>query len=169
MFDKFNSLPLFKDVGEKMQILAKFVCCIGIIASLIGGGILFFVSFEEGEIAYFLGGIGAIIFGSLFSWISSWALLGFGKIVENAEECMYIREKAAKSTNSSATAPTAQTNEAEEIKESFFKCSVCKNIISENPCPHCNHNTDDDFRCSVCQNIISKNPCPYCNHNRDDD
>lgn len=85
---------MFENIGKKIKGLAKFVCWLGIIASVIGAIICFaladeFYSQEELFITY---GFILLIVGPLSSWISSFFTYGFGELIDktgNIEK--YIR------------------------------------------------------------------------------
>lgn len=75
---------MFSNIGKKIQMLAKIVCwgCIGV--SIISG----FIAFKS-SVGY---GLGIIIGGVFFSWIGSFIMVGFGKLVEtNEEAAQYAR------------------------------------------------------------------------------
>ena len=88
---------MFNNIGRKIKALAKVLCWIGIIASILGGigmiaaGSSYTYSFGYGYSSgpSVLVGVLTIIFGSLFSWIGSFFAYGFGQLIEDTEE---IRE-----------------------------------------------------------------------------
>ncbi len=73
MFDK-----MFDNIGDKIKMLAKVICLAGIIISLIAGIALM----SNGS-----GGFGflTIVVGALLSWVGTFVLYGFGKLVENSD------------------------------------------------------------------------------------
>ena len=77
---------MFSNVGGKIQVLAKVLFVIGIVAS-VGWGLTVFRSYRGGEAIFF--GILSILIGALSSWVGSWFLHGFGEIVENSEKMVY--------------------------------------------------------------------------------
>lgn len=72
---------MFDNIGGKMKSLAKVVCWIGIISCVISG----FVMTVTDEDLTFLG-IVIIVIGSLVSWVSSFAVYGFGQLIENTDQ-----------------------------------------------------------------------------------
>ena len=68
---------MFNWIGAKIKGLTKIICGIGIIASVVSGGILLSSSFTM------IAGIVVIIFGPLLSWISSFLLYGFGELIDS--------------------------------------------------------------------------------------
>lgn len=94
---------VFKNIGGKIKWLAKFFAWFGIIVSIVSG-IVFGVLPIVSHIAMIstpsfipsigISGIFKIILqflliasiGSLFSWISSWLLYGFGELIEKTSE-----------------------------------------------------------------------------------
>ncbi|MDD4011093.1 MAG: hypothetical protein PHI83_03010 [Sphaerochaetaceae bacterium] len=76
---------MYNNIGKKIKAVAKAVCILGIIASMIAGlgyGIL--EGRSMAEIA--LIPLAAIIVGSLVSWVSSFMLYGFGELVDKTSE-----------------------------------------------------------------------------------
>ena len=72
---------MFYDIGKKIKTLAKVVCWIGIIGSVIGGIVMIATMGSVGV----LSGLLTIVLGVLFSWIGSFVLYGFGEMVENSD------------------------------------------------------------------------------------
>ena len=68
---------MFENIGKKIKALAQTLCWIGIVASVIGG----MAAIASGEELAFIGLI-IIIAGSLISWISSFAMYGFGELID---------------------------------------------------------------------------------------
>lgn len=75
----------WEDVGGKLKGLAKFVCWLGIISSIIGGIVMIVI----GRVVT---GFGVMIFGSLFSWMGSWVAYAIGEAAEKSER-MQIKLK----------------------------------------------------------------------------
>lgn len=76
---------MYSNIGGKIKILAYILAILGIITSIFWGlyyVTLSFDSYAEENLA----GIGFLImiFGSLFSWVSSWFTYGFGELIEKA-------------------------------------------------------------------------------------
>ena len=69
---------MWENIGSKLQKLAKVICWIGIILSVIGGIVM--ITQKQAVL-----GIVYIILGPLFSWIGSWAMYGLGLVVESVE------------------------------------------------------------------------------------
>lgn len=72
---------MFDNIGGKIKALAKAVCWIGIIASIIAGIVT--MSLDED-----MAGIGLVIIlvGCLFSWVGSFFAYGFGELIEKTSE-----------------------------------------------------------------------------------
>jgi len=84
---------MFTNIGGKIKILAKTLCAIGIIFSV------FFAAFLGFSARAFLSSlpgaqpqttalfgivvaIATVLFGGLFSWISSFVLFGYGELID---------------------------------------------------------------------------------------
>lgn len=86
---------MFNDIGGKIKTLAKVICWVGIIGSVIVGLIMMT---SDGD-KYGPLGLGVLIGGSLFSWIGSFFAYGFGEIIEKVTEI-------AKNTAKTDSAPS---------------------------------------------------------------
>ena len=69
---------MWDNIGVKLQKLAKVICWLGIIVSVIFGIVLL----TQNQIVL---GLVYIILGSIFSWIGSWSVYGLGLVVEKTE------------------------------------------------------------------------------------
>ena len=85
---------MFNNIGKKIMNLAKFLCWAGIILSIsIGVSLICLgIGLENQEIiSDFLGktlkiyGILLTILGPIFSWLNSFVLYGFGKLIQNSD------------------------------------------------------------------------------------
>ena len=69
---------MWDNIGSKLQKLAKVVCWLGIIVSVISG----IVFMTQNQIVI---GLVYLILGSVMSWIGSWSIYGLGLVVEKVE------------------------------------------------------------------------------------
>ncbi|MBR1585687.1 MAG: hypothetical protein IJ662_09125 [Clostridia bacterium] len=87
---------MFDNIGGKCKTLAKVLCWLGIIASIIGG-IAMIVSganmYRDGEI-YIVSGILIAIIGPLLSWLGSLVLYAIGEAAENSVIAANLAAKA---------------------------------------------------------------------------
>ena len=90
---------MFNNIGGKIKALAKILCWIGIVLSVISGIAAIAAGSSpvrvNGSYTYVSGpavGITIIIFGCLASWIGSFFAYGFGQLIENTDE---IRKNTA--------------------------------------------------------------------------
>ncbi len=92
---------MFSNIGKKIKILAKVLCWVGIVCSVLmgaaliarGGDTIMTVNGEYRTAPTLLLGILIIIIGSLLSWISSFFTYGFGQLIENTDQ---IRENTSR-------------------------------------------------------------------------
>lgn len=88
---------MFNNIGGKIQALAKIICWIGIILSVVLG--IFFCMIDNYTLGPMEKGvqifIGILIMGigSVFSWVGSFLLYGFGRLVENSDSLVYLKKK----------------------------------------------------------------------------
>lgn len=80
---------MWNNIGHKIKVLAKVICWIGIILSvLIGilaigtGGALRAYGYSYNTGSNILTGILIIVLGALGSWLGSLTLYGFGELIE---------------------------------------------------------------------------------------
>lgn len=92
---------MFNNIGRKIKGLAKFICWVGIILSVLAGIVIilggassrsfesgyngerFAISSAGGSI---VAGILVIVLGSILSWVGSFVLYGFGELVDNSKK-----------------------------------------------------------------------------------
>ncbi len=94
---------MFNNIGGKIKGLAQVIAWIGIIASFIIGINLMstaarFGSYSDSSLIGGLGsfaGILVIVIGSLFSWIGSFVLYGFGQLVENSDTMIEMMDEGS--------------------------------------------------------------------------
>ena len=76
---------MFDNIGGKIKLLAKILCWIGIVASVIVA-VTMFVSIEDApysqEGTYRGLGFAFLFIGPLVSWVSSFLLYGFGETID---------------------------------------------------------------------------------------
>ena len=99
---------MFDNIGGKIQGLAKVICWIGIIASVIAGIVMIYDAtsryYTDTELVWL--GIAVAIVGSLLSWVGSFVLYGFGELVENSDEIVYeLQKKQSGSVTIEGSAP----------------------------------------------------------------
>lgn len=157
---------MFDNIGNKIQSLARFGCYVGIAVSVLAAIVLAFAGIVSEEFILAAVGAGVLIVGSLGSWISSWVLYGFGELIENTAFIAAGVKKLNGAKEDDETA--AETDENVGVKErnaSFIVHRSDERLSRKTP----PEEMPEPFKCSVCQNVISKNPCPYCGHNTKDD
>ena len=79
---------MFSNIGRKIQVAGKVFCWIGILLSLVGGVMVWFTFIASGQLPdamAVISGILTVIIGALLSWVGSFTMIGFGKLVENSE------------------------------------------------------------------------------------
>ena len=76
---------MFENVGAKIMGVAKVICWVGIIISVIMGLIMM----AAGGVLY---GILTIAVGSIMSWLGSLTTYGFGRLIENTDILVELLE-----------------------------------------------------------------------------
>lgn len=124
---------MFNNIGQKLKKLAKAYCGIGISVCIIGGIVLLSID-DDWELI--LAGILTAVFGSLFSYVISMFIYGFGQLIENSD---ILLQNSNKSIENGKTNNTANNTAKPPVKnpmitdEHFFKnykignCGLCNN------------------------------------------
>ena len=98
---------MYRNVGDKIKIVAETICWLGIVGSVVYGFYVMFNDIENADVVLLqiLIGLGIMIVGSLSSWIGSFVLYGFGQLIENSdiivEETVKIEKLTVQIRNSS--------------------------------------------------------------------
>ncbi|MCR4874725.1 MAG: hypothetical protein K5923_03150 [Clostridia bacterium] len=93
---------LFSHIGKKIMTLAKVICWLGIIGSVImaivimASGKFFDTAFEKGYVVGY--GIGYGLAGCIVSWLSTWILYGFGRLIDNSDRQVELLEDIKENT-----------------------------------------------------------------------
>lgn len=77
---------MFRDIGDKIKNLAKYICCVGIIFSVIIAIILIVVGIEENLIFFIFLGLLVGVIGSFLSWIGVFLIYGFGELIDTTNK-----------------------------------------------------------------------------------
>lgn len=73
---------MFDNIGSKIKSLAKIVCWVGIIITVIAGIVMLA---SGGDVSSPIGLV-LVIAGPIISWISSFFVYGFGELIEKTSE-----------------------------------------------------------------------------------
>ena len=139
---------MYDNIGNKIKILAKTVCLLGIIGSVIFGLI---VCFGTGEFRAI--GLLYVLIGSIMSWISSFITYGFGELIEKVcsidkkinfrslskeeqEKSLIMTKKFTINLNQELEEVEEENNTYKKV-EHKWRCSNCGKMISEDVCPFC--------------------------------
>lgn len=76
---------MYSNIGGKIKGLAKTICIIEAALSAIGGVLL--VALDDDLIMY---GMALAIIGPIIAWLASWALYGFGELIERVTEISWV-------------------------------------------------------------------------------
>ena len=71
---------MFDQIGKKLKNLASFLSWIGIIASVIAG--IACMSLARNTAVFLIVGLVIAVLGSILSVVGSWALYGFGELID---------------------------------------------------------------------------------------
>lgn len=83
---------MFSNIGGKIKMLAKALCIIGIIYSVVCGANMLIAAVGATTVSYYsfgvagVAGVLVIVLGSLASWLASLGLYGFGHLITTTED-----------------------------------------------------------------------------------
>ena len=150
---------MFDDIGGKIQGLAKVICWIGIIASVITG----IAMITSATNRYYTNqgllwtGIAVMILGSLLSWVGSFTLYGFGELVENSSVIRYelqSRKSSPSSVGESAPRVMARPYVPKDPYAAAAEDAAKRKGADGGhswTCPYCfAKNPVDNLKCSSC-------------------
>lgn len=168
---------MFDNIGKKIKTLAQVICVLGIIASAIGGIILWITGGGLG----FVISLVAIPISAVVSWVGSFGLYGFGQLIENTDILVAQNEKKSKESNNSERRDGVVIGEKYVEKEkrqmSGKETFGNKSYIKKSALPTESHACADDdefvdLYCPECGELLSftkgyvrQNPlivCPMC-------
>ena len=135
---------MFTNIGQKICFLAKTLCWLGLILSLIIGSASLAMA-ESGIAIYF--SILIMIFGPLLSWVGSFVLYGYGELIESTQN---TEQKVGLLIN--IVRPKRNPPYAQQAREPTESEPVSRAGAEAPPlCPHCAHP------------YVKGAPfCPYC-------
>lgn len=106
---------MFDNIGTKIKSLAKIVCWVGIIITVIAG----IVMLASGDDISSPIGLVLIVAGPIGSWISSFFVYGFGELIEKASEI-------AENTKPKGVPPISSQKVAEGVENEDKKALLKK-------------------------------------------
>ena len=81
---------MFNNIGRKIKVLAKVLCWIGIVLSILAGAGFLVAYFKmSGYIhdpQFLVAAICCFVFGPLLAWLNNMLLYGFGELVDKTME-----------------------------------------------------------------------------------
>lgn len=114
---------MFDNIGKKIKGLATIICWIGIVASIFGGfGVWVAFSNGPGGLLFFLVIAGV---GSLFSWIGSFVLYGFGELIDKVANIESASNPDYTVKNGAENSKQYITNKNEISHKYLGKCDMC--------------------------------------------
>ena len=130
---------MFDNIGGKIKSLATILAVLGIIASIIIGCTIL----DAGGSGLF--GVLTIVGGALLSWLSSFALYGFGQLIETNQSIDSKLDRLIQKTSGpfeSLDMGTGKTGAASSPNlntrtKILNVCESCHKEIEKYPCPHC--------------------------------
>ena len=166
--EKFKEIFNFDNISGKIKTLAKVLCSIGIIVSVIAGIVVMCIEYMDAYLI--LPGLLIIIVGSLLSWVSSFFTYAFGELVERAisidSRLYYLGKELAPKTEAPDSKPQSEeitTNETVangnpsrvNTPEQLGTCEMCeKENVAVFEC--CYENQYGRFYREMCSDCIEK-------------
>ena len=139
---------MYDNIGTKIKDVAIAFCIIGIIASVVLG-----IFLMDGAV---IGGLLVMVIGSLFSWLSSFPLYGFGEMIDKLsaieENTRGGKSKAKNNTNALAK---ASNSNSKKNNSAFKEKAVFEDEYMDVVCPECGETLSFNKSEKNCQ-------CPFC-------
>ena len=141
---------MFRNIGKKIKIFAMVLTGIGIAASCISGiAVMFFLSRYSVQV---VPGLLIIIFGSFFSWLSSFFMYGFGQLIDNTDILVQQGKNGSAPSNNYNV-----SNENANMSTMSTATNVSKSPLADGSyCPHCNNKI-------IVPEGVHSAVCPWCN------
>jgi hypothetical protein len=151
---------MYDNIGSKIKSLATVICVVLIILSIISGIAIMILS--EGMV---LVGILVAGLGSLFAWVSTFFIYGFGELIENTS--ILVRESKKISSNTKQEKASVESplenktpaNTNSSYRPSANNISTKTNTVSSTAkpqtalrfkyCPHCGEAVNSRY-CDMC-------------------
>lgn len=125
---------MFSNIGNKIRILAKVICIIGMVFAALSGLALIIVGITmvvqripAGAILIF-GGFIFAGFGALFAWIGSFVLYGYGQLIHSVQNLE--NKVCGLEENLSSAAPASASYEP--VEEPVIQAGTCPNCGTQN-------------------------------------
>ena len=144
---------MYDNIGSKIKSLATVICVVLIILSIISGIAIMIVS--EGMV---LVGILVAGLGSLFAWVSTFFIYGFGELIENTS--ILVRESKKISSNTKQEKASVESplenktpaNTNSSYRASANNISTKTNTVSSTAkfCSECGAKMDVKKFCTNC-------------------
>lgn len=115
---------MFENIGKKIKSLTKFVCWVGIIASIVAAiGMMC-----SGDDVLIIIGVILLFVGPIMAWIGSFVMYGFGELVDRTTSI----ETYLRSDESNLSAPKkAEPKKADPLKISEMERLRSQGLITE--------------------------------------
>lgn len=127
---------MYSNIGTKIKLVAVLNAILGMLASIVFGGVVIAFSndsyiFDEEELT--IVGVGIIILGMIASWVLSFVLYGFGRLIENSEDIANYIRQGGKFTAQQSFDDSEAFKAAKEMGIEFTKNAYAKGakIVSD--------------------------------------
>lgn len=138
---------MFKNIGKKIMVLTTVLCIIGMVLSLgVGFSAFYFLgeSTKNITVAIVCGAVVALLY-AFMCWICSFAMYGYGKLIDNTDKLVKNSEALLEACSKKAEPATAEAEEAVEEVDSTptgkltWTCEKCGSAVSDeyDSCPIC--------------------------------
>lgn len=142
---------MFKNIGNKIRVLAKVICIIGFVVAGISGLSLIIFGCTLFSSRYTIGPAIGIIFagllvaalGALFAWVGSFVLYGYGQLIHSVQS---IEKKVLgdeyKDYDSLPNTSFTGVNNSYQSQPSYKTCPYCNtaNAANSSFCVGCGRN-----------------------------
>lgn len=137
---------MFKNVGKKIMTLVTVICIIGFVLSAVAGFVLFYYlgDITDNIVLSIASGVVAAVVLSFLFWIASFAMYGYGKLIDNSDKLVKIGEQllardSEKPEEITVAVETAEASPEATADNSTWICEKCGSAVSADydHCPLC--------------------------------
>ena len=157
---------MYNNIGGKIKGLAFGTFLFEAIGSFITGIVLTTIGLLDGDTTLLLSGFLTLLLGPVVAWVSSWLLYGFGQLISNTDDIVYMMRSNGDIVETKKTIKTkTEIREPEKAPEAPTTTSSLYKTAPQSSAPQptaFQSNSQNGKPCPYCKTIISSKVCPKC-------
>ena len=157
---------MYNNIGGKIKNLAFGTFLSEAIGSFTTGIVLTITGLRGDDTALLLSGFLTLLLGPVVAWVSSWLLYGFGQLISNTDDIVYMMRSDRDIVETKKTIKTkTEIKEPEKAPEAPTPTSSLYKTAPQSSAPQptaFQSNSQNGKPCPYCKTIISSKVCPKC-------